>query len=182
MTYYYSPFRRDYSLKNKGQDGACPFCEFALLERQAIRKADGRPVENEHYAWLVNYYPKFEGHTLIIPKRHFTSLDDETDSESVSRANLIRRAVGILMQVYVGAGAEVFLQYGPGSAATVSHLHWHVVPAMPDDPFRAHEKLGQYYTTEEGKGKTVIFPITIKYARMDLQKVLSQFIGKADHH
>lgn len=146
-----------------------------------MKSGDGTAVENEHYRWIVNWYPKFEGHTLVVPKRHIFSFEEETSKEVLARHELISLAARSLPAVYEGAGAEVFLQYGKGSEASVSHLHWHVVPAQSDDPLRGFTKLGHFHTMHEQEEKIVIFPVKIKYAREDLQDVLSKAIDENRH-
>lgn len=70
----------------------------------------------------------------------------------------------------------IFLQYGAGSASSVSHLHWHIVPALPSDTLRSFEKLGHFYTANEKEQKILIFPIKIQKAKRLLQQALSQVI------
>ena len=64
MAYYYSPFRNNY--QRKLTDG-CAFCDTEKIMHQAVRDKSGRIMENNYYIWLVNFFPKFEGHTLLVP-------------------------------------------------------------------------------------------------------------------
>jgi diadenosine tetraphosphate (Ap4A) HIT family hydrolase len=146
------------------------------VEKQAIRNQHDEIAQNETHVWLANYFPKFEGHTMIVPKRHLTSIQDETDAEAIGRNALIKTAAAALNRLYGNSGLEIFLQTGNGSQSTVPHLHWHLVPARPDDPLRSFEKLGHFYTTKENEEKIVIFPIEISLAKEDLQKALSKIL------
>lgn len=176
MAYYYSPFRSAY--EKPKQPNTCVFCVHETMYDHAIRDNEDRVQENESAIWVVNYFPKFEGHTMVVPKRHVTSLDEETPKEVTERGELIRKAAGALQQLYPGAGIEVFLQAGPGSASSIQHLHWHVVPALPDDPLRSFEKLGHFYTTNDGMEKVVLFPILIRTARAELQAALARTLTR----
>ena len=111
---------------------------------------------------------------MLVPKRHVTDVGTETPEEVADREELLRYAVSILRKVFPNSGVEVFLQSGAGSEASVAHLHWHVVPASPDDPFRSFEKLGQFYTIEPGKERVVAFPVTIKRSPSQLLTALSR--------
>lgn len=173
MAYYYSPFRNNYH-KKLADD--CAFCDPKKIIKQAVRDKSGHIIENNFYVWMVNFFPKFEGHTLLVPKRHLISVQDESPDEVLSRNKLMQFAVMALERLYPGAGVEIFLQYGPGSASSISHIHWHIVPAMPNDELRSFEKLGYFYTTEQGKEKVLLFPLKIDKAKKDLQIALSQVI------
>jgi len=75
MAYYYSPFRKKYS---KRKTAGCVFCDQVAMTIESVPNAKGKPVENDSYRWVVNMFPKFEGHTLAIPKRHITSIGSES--------------------------------------------------------------------------------------------------------
>lgn len=169
MAYFFSPFRSSYQPASQ----ICPFCDREKIEIQAVRTMHGSLAENKHYVWLVNYFPKFEGHTMIVPKQHVESLDTETDAEILARQELMRKAITTLKKLYPESGVEIFIQYGSGSASSIKHLHWHLVPAQKEDQLRSFEKLGHFYTTEEGKEKVLLFPHTIQLARDELRDALS---------
>ena len=176
--YYYSPFRSLYKKTDKNiSDQICAFCNEELIEKQSIKNTHGVQIKNKHYVWLVNFYPKFEGHTMIVPIKHICApLTSESDESLRDRHNLIIFAQKIIQELYPGCGIEQFLQYGPGSASSVKHIHWHIVPAMPNDPLRSFEKLGHFYTTKKSNKITLDFPITIKYDGDVLLKKLAKVI------
>ncbi len=174
MAYYFSPFRAAYD-KEKSTEG-CVFCDPEMIKQDNVRSLEGVLVENRHYDWLVNRYPRSEGHTLVIPKRHLLLLEDETPEEVQDRHELICYASKILKLLYPGSGTEIFLQTGAASEGTVRHLHWHVVPAMPSDQLRGWAKLGYFVTSKEQEEKVVMFPIQIKLAREELQVALAPLI------
>lgn len=174
MAYYYSPFRKKYTPK---KTGVCPFCDRESLTTQIIANQDNILIENDQYLWAINAWPKFEGHTLIVPKRHYTKLIEETDEEILSRHRLMTFAESALGRLFPGSGVEVFLQTGPGSASSVEHIHWHLVPAHPDDQLRSFEKLGHFYTTEKEQEKIVLFPLTIQKSPEELRAALAKVIA-----
>ena len=144
------------------------------MEEQSLFDGEGTPIENEHYRWVYNKYPKFDGHTMLVPKRHFAEFDEETDEEIVARHKLLIVASDALRKAFPGAGIEVFLQIGAKSARSIRHIHWHVVPADPSDPLRSFEKLGHFYTTKPDEEKVVLFPVPVKLACEGLQKVIAE--------
>lgn len=175
MVYSFSPFRNHYQKPEPG--AACHFCSESVLAKQTI-KSNGLPVENDYYRWVVNWYPKFEGHTMLIPKRHFCHLSEETEEEEeeeevLARHRLLKVAIARLEHCYPKCGLEYFIQTGSGSGSTVPHLHWHLVPASPADQLRSFEKLGHFYTTKEGEEKVVVFPQRITMGPEELLSFLS---------
>ena len=171
MAYYYSPFRKGYG---KHHSGDCVFCDTKHIAKQGIRTKAGKVIENESYLWVINAFPKFEGHTMVVPKRHMVNLGEETAQEIVDREELIIYAAKVLQKAFPRSGIEVFLQTGVGSASSVAHLHWHVVPASHDDHLRSFEKLGHFYTIEPGKERVVVFPMEIKQSPTQLISKLKQ--------
>lgn len=146
------------------------------MSRQRIRTEKNKVIENDSYYWVVNAYPKFEGHTLIVPKRHITKIGEETEKEILDREKLISYGVAVLRKAFPRSGVELFLQYGEGSQASIAHLHWHLVPASLDDPLRSFDKLGQFYTVESGKEKVILFPIQIKKSPAQLLVTLKKHV------
>lgn len=171
MAYFYSPFRKEYDPNDQALNDNCVFCSEKLLSH-LVHDASGKPIGNAHYRWAVNWYPRFEGHTMLIPKKHVTAFAEEGRDEVFARHHLMSYAREILSRLYEANGVEVFLQTGDGSKSSVKHLHWHLVPASPEDPLRSIDKLGQFVTTEEGKERVLIYPIPIKLAREDLISAL----------
>jgi diadenosine tetraphosphate (Ap4A) HIT family hydrolase len=163
MALYYSPFRTEYSA---GGPSGCPFCDEAHMREQSLKHPDGSPIENEHYRWIVNWFPKFDGHTMVIPKHHVESLSDETDeSHLLARSRMLAFAADTVRQLFSDAGVEAFIQYGTGSEASQEHLHWHVVPARPADTFRGFDKADEYFTIDPEQEKVVYYPVQIELAR-----------------
>ena len=169
MAYYHSPFRSSYEPANQE---VCPFCA-ARIDTQTIKNAEGFYFENEHYHWVVNTFPKFEGHTMLIPKTHLIDLRDETAEAVLARQEITKQAVIHLLKKFPDHVYELFLQTGAGSAGSVKHLHWHLVPASPTDELRSFEKLGQFYTTKADEEKIIIFPKTITMSPEELLTFLS---------
>jgi len=176
MAYYYSPFRNTY--KKKEGDAPCVLCDPINSNEQSVKRPDKTTVENKHYIWIINLYPKFEGHTMVVPKKHITEIGKESEEEIVAREELIVIASRTLKKLYPGAGIDVFIQTGGGSESSIPHLHWHVVPAQKDDQLRSFDKLGHFYTIEPDKEKVLLFPIEIKLARKELAKALTAVLEK----
>ncbi len=183
MPYYYSPFRKEYDKVNRPENRSsrpCVFCNQEKMSQDMLRNHHNIPVENEHYFWIVNWYPRAEAHTMLIPKRHIINIQDETDEEVLARNLLLKQITTILQNTFSDTGIEVFFQTGKGSLSSVEHLHWHIIPTLPQHSLPGLEKFGYFYTTEPDTKKIITTPVDIKIARKGLMKLISKTCKKMD--
>ena len=176
MPYYYSPFRKSYeeAARTKPETAKpCILCDIPTMESQSLVYASGERFENEHYRWVVNWFPRAEAHTMLVPKRHITNLHDETTEEVVARQELLKEAYDALQRTFPESGVEIYLQTGKGSLNSIRHLHWHLVPALPQHDLLGFEKVGYFSTTEPEEEKVVITPIEITIARDQLIELVA---------
>lgn len=99
----------------------CPFCHPDAL--------NGILSETERFFVLADHAPLIDGHTLIIPKRHYPcygALPPELDDEL---AKLKRHVMEFLGAAY---RAPVFFEHGV-FRQTVFHAHLHAMPFGPVD-------------------------------------------------
>lgn len=190
MPYYYSPFRKEYSQdksKSKPRDKKYPslFCDPEIIEKQGVKDENGNLIQNEYYFWMVNWFPRAEGHTMIIPKRYVTSHEQEKPEEVLARQELMLFAMGVLKKAFETDGCEFYNQHGSMSWRSIDHLHWHLLPVNKEadllKPSYLHhfEKMGSFMTEESEETELrVKFPIMIEYAQEDLQHLLTETIKK----
>jgi len=102
---------------------ACIFCD--ILDG----KRNGHIVyeDDEHIAFL-DKYPIDDGHTLVIPKKHYERITDMNSTDVGKIFSLIPK---IAKAVLLGAGADAFsLAQNNGKAAKqiIPHVHIHIIP------------------------------------------------------
>jgi len=101
-------------------------CEFCKLVRR-----EG-PVslvyEDEKVMAFLDSRPMNEGHTLVIPKKHYSYIYEVPDDEIAHLFKVVRK-VACAVKEAVGAGGISITQHN-GSAAgqDVFHLHVHIIP------------------------------------------------------
>ena len=103
---------------------SCPFCSMdisrVLISNQfAIAAADAFPVS--------------VGHTLIIPKRHISSIFDATEQELVHIFKLVTQTRVLLNDQYKHQGLNIGINDGVAAGQTVMHLHIHLIPRYKGD-------------------------------------------------
>ena len=101
----------------------CIFCDILAGKR------DGHIVyeDNKHIAFL-DKYPIDDGHTLVIPKKHYERI---TDMDSNNVGEIFSIVPKIAKAVLSGAGADAFsLAQNNGKAAKqiIPHVHIHIIP------------------------------------------------------
>ncbi|MQY30006.1 HIT family protein [Nocardia aurantia] len=85
------------------------------------------------YAFL-DIRPIARGHTLVIPKRHATDLDELDHETGAVIFTLGHRLAKALRRSELGAdGANLLLNDGRSAFQTVPHVHLHVVPRRSGD-------------------------------------------------
>ena len=126
MKTVWAPWRMEYILSEKEEE--CIFC-LALSERGNLTLYKGSLS-----MVMMNKYPYINGHLLLAPKRHLSSLDEMTMEEMADLLKTIKDSIGILKKVMKPDGFNVGLNLGEVAGAGVEeHLHFHIVPRWHGD-------------------------------------------------
>jgi ATP adenylyltransferase len=116
-------------------DGAKePGCIFCTKYQQSDLKAGLVLTHSRHTVVMMNKYPYNNGHLLVAPKHHESSLANLTPEEYADLSEALRRAVEIIKEVYNPGGINVGMNLGKCAGAGIDdHLHWHIVPRWDGD-------------------------------------------------
>ena len=102
---------------------ACIFCDILSGKR------DGHILyEDDSHLVFLDKYPIDDGHTLVIPKKHYERI---TDMEYDDVGKLFSLVPKVAKAVLLGAGADAFsLAQNNGKAAKqiIPHVHVHIIP------------------------------------------------------
>ena len=102
----------------------CPFCN---PENSRVILA------NDHAMAIYDSFPVTPGHTLIIPKRHISSLFEATREEQAALFDLLSAMRQLLLKELNPAGFNIGINDGPAAGQTVMHLHIHLIPRYAGD-------------------------------------------------
>ena len=103
---------------------ACPFCN---IDPSRIR------LENE-YAIAFSYaHPVTDGHMLVVPRRHVSTIYELEIAEQFAIWNLVAQSRDILLLQVKPDGFSIGFTEGLPSEQTVSHVHVHIIPRGYDD-------------------------------------------------
>ncbi len=126
----------------------CIFCKIISGEIAATVV-----YENEHVYSFLDNSPVNIGHTLVLPKKHYTNLY-ETPDEIIADMMIATKKVGsALKKSLVADGINVHMNNDAAAGQAVFHAHVHVIPHYENDGF-LNWKHGRGYTEGE-KEETV---------------------------
>ncbi len=104
----------------------CPFCLY-LKNKYNI-------IENDESFAVNDKYPVTEGHTLIIPKRHFSNYFEITERELVSANRLINIRKKELSEYDESiSGYNIGVNSGETAGQSINHCHIHLIPRRIGD-------------------------------------------------
>jgi histidine triad (HIT) family protein len=101
----------------------CLFCEI-VAGRIPARVA----YQDDHVMAFHDISPQAPTHTLIIPKRHITSILDLTPEDDAVVGTLVRKARDLAQQAGVAEnGFRLVFNAGEDAGYSVYHIHLHLV-------------------------------------------------------
>lgn len=90
-------------------------------------------AENKYAFAIMDKFPVNEGHTLVIPKRHFQSFFEASEEEIKAIYSLLHEVKEMLDIQYEPQGYNTGINDGYHAGQTVMHLHVHVIPRYRGD-------------------------------------------------
>ncbi|NYT02803.1 MAG: HIT domain-containing protein [Methanosarcinales archaeon] len=129
MDTLWAPWRIDYILSEKGE--GCIFCD---------KPGQDRDDENlilyrgEAHFMIMNAYPYNNGHMMVVPYRHTSSLQGWSDLERQEMMELADLGVAILRKTMNPDGFNIGINMGQVAGAGIAdHVHLHIVPRWNGD-------------------------------------------------
>ncbi|MEK3715008.1 HIT domain-containing protein [Paenibacillus sp. FSL R7-0333] len=106
--------------------------------------------ENEYITCVLDIYPFNEGHTLILPKKHYWDVDEMDAKTAHTVMEASQKLAALLKYLYQPDGIRIIADGGKFNDLT--HYHMHVLPRYEGDgllwgeplrPDGAGERLGE---------------------------------------
>jgi histidine triad (HIT) family protein len=110
--------------------GDCVFCQIIRKEAPAsIVYEDDRVI-----AFLSNR-PVNEGHTLVVPKKHYENIYEIPDEE-VAYVYKTAKHIAVAVRAAMKAeGIRIVQNNGSAAGQVIFHFHVHVIPMKPHEGF-----------------------------------------------
>jgi ATP adenylyltransferase len=127
MDRLWAPWRINYvaAKKKKG----CLFCS-------SLKKKNAREIifKTRHSFVILNIFPYNNGHLMIVPVRHTSSMRILNDSEVMDLFRTLKTATSLLDKVLKPDGYNIGLNLSREAGAGITrHLHIHLVPRWNGD-------------------------------------------------
>lgn len=81
----------------------------------------------------LNKFPYNVGHTMIVPYRHLTALEELNENESTEIFRVLRLCTSAVKAVLKPEGFNIGANIGRSAGAGIEHFHIHAVPRWPGD-------------------------------------------------
>lgn len=110
----------------------CVFCQIV-----AGRSPVSAFYEDEVVLGLMTIGPVTAGHAMVIPKAHFAHLSEMDELTGRHLWTVTQRTAEALRHSGVRCeGVNLFLADGEAAFQEIFHVHMHVFPRSPGDPFK----------------------------------------------
>ncbi len=132
MKQLWAPWRMAYLQGEEDRVGGCVFCH---KKENVSDDAEAHVLyHGDHCFVVLNRYPYSNGHLMIVPYAHISSLLDLDETTLLEMTKLVQHALRILEQTQGPEGFNVGINQGSAAGAGITaHLHLHIVPRWEGD-------------------------------------------------
>lgn len=88
--------------------------------------------EDAHVFAFLDINPLAPGHTLVIPKEAKPTLDELSDDSAAAIGRALPRICRAVMKATGATAYNVLQNNGAAAHQVVMHVHFHIIPKMPD--------------------------------------------------
>ena len=113
-------------MEDKNKD--CIFCKIVKGEIPAEKI-----YSDDNFIGILDINPEAEGHTLIIPKKHFKTILDTPNSLGNEFLEAIKNVALKLAKDKKADGFNIIFNVNRLAGQEVDHVHCHVIPRKEND-------------------------------------------------
>lgn len=114
------------------KDENCIFCK--IIKREIPSKI---VFENDLNLAFLDISPISKGHTIIIPKNHYSTLEDISDHELTETFKVVKKISKRIHQSLQIDGYNILQNNFTAAGQVINHFHVHIIPrSFDDDKFR----------------------------------------------
>ena len=99
----------------------CIFCKIANKEVESLTL-----YEDDILMVIMDANPDCDGHTLVIPKKHYTDITEVDNETLMHMFDIARKYADIIMKKLNKSAVTYLINYG--DSQLVKHLHLHILP------------------------------------------------------
>jgi len=134
MKKLWAPWRLEYiKMANQINHKGCIFCDFPAVDPLQDRK-NLILLRSELGFVMLNKYPYNNGHLMVVPYQHTSSLEKLSAAERLELMTLLQTSTQVLQQAFSPHGFNIGMNLGRIAGAGIDeHLHFHIVPRWNGD-------------------------------------------------
>jgi histidine triad (HIT) family protein len=125
----------------------CIFCKIVAGKIPSLKI-----YENDHVLSFLDIGPLADGHTLVIPKKHYTYLHEMPSEELAEIGKALPEIADAVMAATGAQGYNVLQNNGRCAGQLVDHVHFHIIPRIEGDGLGYRWNAKEY---PEGKARQV---------------------------
>ncbi|MCB8932058.1 MAG: HIT domain-containing protein [Fimbriimonadaceae bacterium] len=126
----WAPWRLTY-IEKATPSGECIFVDLPTLDadRENLILHRGR-----HAFVMLNAFPYTNGHLMVAPFKHTSSMGELDDAELLEINQLVAKCLRWIEEAYAPDGFNIGVNLGSAAGAGIpTHIHWHIVPRWTGD-------------------------------------------------
>ena len=106
----------------------CIFCKITLkkIKTNII-------IENDKAMAFLDAFPLSKGHTLVIPKAHYSKIQELDENSSQSIFNLVWKISNPIEKATGVNSSTIAIHNGKEAGQEIPHVHIHVIPRQRGD-------------------------------------------------
>ncbi|MCH7525815.1 MAG: HIT family protein [Planctomycetes bacterium] len=123
----------------------CIFCKIVAgdIPAQVV-------LETPEALAFLDIAPLSDGHTLLVPKQHYTTLHNMPASDLKALTGQLSRLAAAVVRATGVSAYNILQNNGRPAGQVVEHVHFHIIPRTPGDDLGYRWNAKQY---KEGKAE-----------------------------
>ncbi|HBU06762.1 MAG TPA: HIT family protein [Candidatus Magasanikbacteria bacterium] len=89
--------------------------------------------EDDFVLAFLDIFPHAKGHTVVIPKKHFSNLSEMSEVDWQNMATALKNTQAKLQSVLNPDGFNIGINDKSVAGQVVPHVHWHIFPRYEGD-------------------------------------------------
>ena len=127
----------------------CIFCQ--IIEKRIPSKI---VFEDESSLAFLDIFPISNGHTIIVPKKHYRNLEDIPEQELADIYKIVKKVAVLIHNKLKIDGYNILQNNFESAGQEINHFHVHVIPREKNDQ-RFKIKIPRFQATEQDLENTL---------------------------
>jgi len=106
----------------------CLFCK--IIDKELASKI---VHEDEKTLGFLDIFPISRGHTIVIPKNHYSTIEDIPNDVLSDVFSTVKKIAAILHKKLRIEGYNILQNNFPASGQIIKHFHVHIIPRSDND-------------------------------------------------